>query len=689
MGFSFLAPLFLVGLAALAVPILIHLTQRVRREAIAFPSLMFLRKVPYRTVRRQRIRHWLLFLLRAAAVVLLVSAFARPLLDSASLVTTTLGAAREVVILVDRSYSMGYSDRWSRALAAARGVVDGLGSGDRVTVVWFSDQAEAANRPTGDRAALMAVLDRGRLGGGRTRYTPALQLARDLLEASELPRRQVVLITDFQRIGWDPQQGLRLPAGTQVTKVDLSDPDASNVVVAGVLLQESDEAGPRRLRVSARLVNAGAGALVAVPVQLEIDGQLVQKRSIDLPAGAAAVVRFAPVPALGRTARARVVAPGDRLAVDDAFHFVLAPETPLEILVVQHPAARTEELLYLREALSIGRSPPFEVGIKRATQLTPGDFDARDVVILNDAPFPEGVSGRRLDGFVRDGGGLLIVLGRRSPDAVSSRQRESGFAGITGPVVDRLADRGATVSILDYSHPVFAPFRAPHSGDFSAARFFRYRRFESPAETAVLARFDDGSAALTDLRVGEGRVMVWASGIDNLWSDLPVQPVFLPFVHQIVRYLADYRKRAAWRTVGEVVDLRAEVEGLAKDSEVVIESPRGKRFVQPLAESPHLELREHGFYEIRPLAGGGEVATVVAVNPDVAESDLTAIDSEELLAAIAPAGADADWGRQLAAALTPAEKERRQGLWWYLLAGVLLILLAETAVAQRTPGTVR
>jgi hypothetical protein len=78
MGFSFLAPLFLAGLAAISVPIIIHLTHRQRREAIAFPSLMFVRRIPYRTVRRQRIRHWLLFLMRSAAIVLVVAAFARP-----------------------------------------------------------------------------------------------------------------------------------------------------------------------------------------------------------------------------------------------------------------------------------------------------------------------------------------------------------------------------------------------------------------------------------------------------------------------------------------------------------------------------------------------------------------------------------------------------------------------------------
>ena len=120
MSLTFLAPLFLVGIAAIAVPIIVHLVNRERRNAIAFPSLMFLRRVPFKSVRRQRIRHRALFALRCLALALLALAFARPFVDRDARAGGAAGAgAREVVILLDRSYSMAYGDRWSRATAAA------------------------------------------------------------------------------------------------------------------------------------------------------------------------------------------------------------------------------------------------------------------------------------------------------------------------------------------------------------------------------------------------------------------------------------------------------------------------------------------------------------------------------------------------------------------------------------------
>src|SRR5512145_1736820 len=107
---SFLAPLFLVGLAGLAVPVLLHLIQRERKQVVQFPSLMFLQRIPYQSVRRRRIRHWLLLAMRISAIALLVLAFARPFFQQGALAAAAAAGAREVVILLDQSASMGYGD---------------------------------------------------------------------------------------------------------------------------------------------------------------------------------------------------------------------------------------------------------------------------------------------------------------------------------------------------------------------------------------------------------------------------------------------------------------------------------------------------------------------------------------------------------------------------------------------------
>src|SRR5246500_1864290 len=118
---SFLTPAFFVGLGAIAIPIIVHLIQRERKRVIEFPSLMFVRRIPYQSVRRRRIRHWFLLLMRAAALALIVVASPGPFFPpGATALAAVAGGSREIVILLDQSASMGYGDHWERARSAAR-----------------------------------------------------------------------------------------------------------------------------------------------------------------------------------------------------------------------------------------------------------------------------------------------------------------------------------------------------------------------------------------------------------------------------------------------------------------------------------------------------------------------------------------------------------------------------------------
>jgi len=255
--------------------------------------------------------------------------------------------------------------------------------------------------------------------------------------------------------------------------------------------------------------------------------------------------------------------------------------------------------------------------------------------------------------------------------------------------VDRSTDWGGTLAYIDYGHPVFELFSSPGSGDFSPARFFRYRPLVTNGSVRngkTLARFDDGSIALAERVLGDGRVLVWTSTLDTAWNDLALQPVYLPFVHQLVKYAAGYAEARPWHSVGEVLDLSRQLELTGSESgpgsaEVVVITPSGeKTFLSRQEDRQLVTLEEKGFYEIRYLESDAAGPLSLAANLDLTESDLSRLDPEEVKAAVSSRDTD---GIQTAGVGTPVDQDRRQRVWWYLLVAALVLLAAETFWSNR------
>ncbi len=672
---TFLTPLFLIALAGLAVPVLLHLIQRERKQVVQFPSLMFLRRIPYQSVRRRRIRHWLLLMMRLAALALIVLAFGRPFFRGADPVAAQ-GGAREVVILVDRSYSMGYADRWNRALAAARGAVDGLNAVDRASIVFFGSTPDVALRSTSDKGRLQSALAGAQLSAGATHYGPVLKLAGSILGESTLPRREVVLITDFQRGGWRGADGVRLPDGAQLTPVAISDADTANLAVTPVAIERSTFSDQERVTVTAGVANHGARIVDGADVTLEVNGRPIQTQRVRIEPNASTSTTFAPVTLTGAEVRASVRLGNDAMARDNVFHFTVAAGRPVHTVLAGRSGGR-DSGLYVARALGVGEAPKFALITRDAEEITADDLQPGSIVVLNDAQVSSGAADR-LGRFVERGGGLLVIAGQHGS---WPQDRATVLPAVPGEPVDRTRGQAARLVGLEYGHSVFEPFRAPRSGDFSAARFYGYRAMTLQPGANVLARFDDGTPALIERRVGAGRVLVWASSLDLQWNDLAVKPIFLPFVHQVARYLAAYREPEPWLTVGEVLDPARTMAGNANNDVRTVIAPSGQRISLDPEGGDVVELVEQGFYELRGQATGAGPAATVAANVDLAESDLTPMDPREIVAAVGGGGNGAPGSET--AEMSDATREAMQRTWWYLLFAAALFLGAETVLGNR------
>ncbi len=680
---SLLVPAFLAGLLALAIPLWVHLRNRRRSETVRFPSLMFLHQIPYRSVQRQLLQHRLLLAARALALALLALAFARPFMPSEVQGLDAAGA-REVVIVLDDSWSMGYGDRWDQATAQARRVLAGLGSSDRVSLVLFSSEPRVAARSMADASDALAALSVATPGSGTTSYTAGLRAARRILAESTLPRRLVVLISDFQKSGWDPDTSVQMPAGTTVRPIWVGG-SAANISVADIDLRVGpggEDLAAATVAVGARITSQGLPAGASITARLEVEGAPAQSRSIDVPANGSVRVSFDPVVIGDHPLRATLYAGDDLLPADNEMHFVIPVGRGVGVLLLDHPAGTRAGSFYIERALKIGARPLFRVDREVLGALGSRDLAGYDLVVLNDAGNPNAGSLAALLAYTRSGGGVLVVLGERTePGPVEELFTPFGI----GEVVDRTVELGAKLATLDTTHPALELFARPGSGDFTAAHFYRYRALVPEPVEGVLARFDDGRAALVESSIGEGRVLVWTSILDMYWNDFARQPVFLPFIQQVARYVAGYREPRPWLKAAQPVGARQLVEvasagSATRASGVEVVATSGQRVNVAAGETTRLET---GFYRVA-WTGGDEGAGDgwIAVNLDRAEADLTPMDPEEVAAAVVwRAGGSVE--QQLEQPPDPGLIERRQSVWWYLLIAVFLLLTLETALSNR------
>jgi hypothetical protein len=307
----------------------------------------------------------------------------------------------------------------------------------------------------------------------------------------------------------------------------------------------------------------------------------------------------------------------------------------------------------------------------RASALTARALDSAALVLLWDSAVPGGEAGDALSAWVRRGGGLAVVAGRR----LGSRATAASLlpASVVGRA-DRAAEHGGSLGDVRLDHSLLAPFRDAPSA-LQAPRFLRYARLEPAARAEAIARFDDGSAAIVERREGAGRVVMVAAPLDARAGDFPLQPAYLPFVRRLVVYTAGRDATPLARVTGESWLLPGALR------EPVVAAPGGS-ILRPArdAKGASLPLREAGVYALHDGSVRGVPLRLAAANAPAAESDLTPMAPAELLAGTTR---DGSASTDAAAQPSPDTAEKRQGLWRLLLAALAALLVTEMIVANR------
>ncbi len=673
---SFLSPLFLFGLLAAAIPIAIHLIRKEKPPKMLFGTLRFLKNTSKKLILFQQIQQWLLLLLRAAVISLLVFAFARPLFDSA--IAGLVDAEPEsAVILLDVSMSMRYGERNVLARTAARDLLAGMSAGDEVGIVAFGGSAVSVRELSTDLDGARAFLDAlPEPGFEVTRFMPALRLANDLLESARHESRTIHLVSDYQASGMgEDDSGWVMSPGVHLNPVDVGDGPSRNLLLTDVRSPDQLIENQSEYEILARVRSTGSVHVDQAEVRLLLDGVETARMPVNLTDLSEEVVRLPAVFDTAGTHRGEIRVGTDDFDIDNSYFFTVDVMAKIRVLLVNgEPSVNwyEDEAHWLALAIGSNAESPFVLSRSTPRELDAAQLAQHDVVVLLNAGSDlSSTQANALNDFVRDGGSLLMAPG----DRVNAGPFNQLFADISPAALDQPVRLGGgdylLIADMDRRHPVLLPL-----GSDWAVRFEGYWAATAAPDADVLMQFDNGSPALLERAVGQGRVLLFASSLDTEWNNLPLQGLYLPFAHESLRYLAQATEKERAYRIGDVIDLASAV---AEDATLTVTDAAGA-VSQLLPGNRTLTPVTNGFVSI----DDGANVQFYAVNPDPEESSLERIAPSTLQDSVTNAETEPVQSEQVRTAQLVAEIEGPQRVWWWLMLLVMLMLLAETRVANTT-----
>lgn len=729
------------GLAAVGIPILVHVLHRRRVTDIDWGAMRFLREIMVTRRRDLVIEQWLLLAIRCLALLCLALAFLRPALepsggDGPSIVRHGKTAA---VLLLDDSASTG-SGRSATRLARQRELVEdylaSLQPGDEISLLRLSQLQQPAPEPVLDPDLVRQQLAGIEPTPMASDWPALLDAGLGQLARHVNPNVEIVLIGDGQAAGWaadararwaELRDGLQRDAeaaigSRQRPRLLMLEPppmrEQTDLAVTDIAIPRSVVPVGARADIAIGLTHQGPQVAEDVQLQVTVDGRAIAERSLRLEPGERRSVvvphRFAE--AGSHVVSAEVSGARDAFAANDSRQFAVAVIAELPVLLVDgHSREGLDGALgFVELALRNDAAPttaeaapglatpviddaapaasPFRCRRVGAADLPAIDLSSYACLVLGDVAGLDNDVLAMLEAYVVSGGGLLIGLGGQTDVAHVNRFWARGGDGFLPCPLDEVVqpERPLQLGIADRSHAALAAFAGESGQAWSGSDVRRYLRLDTDAvvgeDIDVLLRFSDGAPALVERQRGLGSVVCFASSFDLSWNELCVEPAFVPLLHGLLGHLGGQvlppRNLQPGQRLVHPVPGRAEVVAAAPDGSALPlaeDQWRGRRarVSEPLAAT--------GVYELQ--VDGEAVHYAVALTQ--AEGDLRQLPQAQRETIFAGLGA-LHFGERdaLREALALADLQPVE-LWPWLIAATVLLLIAETGRCRWQSGRER
>ncbi|MGE3818399.1 MAG: VWA domain-containing protein, partial [Isosphaeraceae bacterium] len=602
------APL-IYGLAAASLPIIIHLLNRRRYREVPWAAMRFLLAAVRKNSRRVKVEQWLLLAIRTLVVILVVTAMAKPFLESLGAVPVLAGQRTHHVLVLDGSLSMGFTEgeatRFAQAKTLTARLVEEARRGDAVSLVVLADPPRVViGAPSPNHDEVLRELRELVMTHGGTDLTAGFEAIDRVLESSDIPQKDVIVLTDLQAASWRRPQGSgdeglkRVLARVEARKtrsvvIDLGKAGVENRAVTGLSVNRPIVTAGAPVLIRAVLHNFGPSRAEGVNVRLIVDGRFGPSESVDLRAGEDTPVVFTHTFETPGDHLVEVTIDSDPLPLDDARWLSVPVRERVQVLLVDghfKSEPYQAETDYLAQALSPESTSEGARSFIKTDVVAEGRLVGRDltpydtVVLCNVAQFTE-TEVAALDDYLKQGGGVVIFGGDQVLPANYNRllfaEGKGPLPVSFGQVVGDSARKESSFGFdaLGFRHPIVAAFAGesdPVMAGLTATKTWQFHQLQLPKDSLarVALAFTNGDPAVVEAPRHRGTVIVVATSADSGWTTWPLHTSYPPVMEQIVLEAASGKLAERNVRVGQPLEQSLPAAGVS--ATVAVNLPGGR-----------------------------------------------------------------------------------------------------------------
>jgi len=647
---SFLNSLFLWGLLAAAIPVIIHLINFKRPKKVAFSTLSFFKKLQQSTIRRLKIKRLLLLILRIAAVSLLALALARPFLPPVYSGIYEASEPQQIGLLIDNSPSMSSIGEKGpfieQAKEVARNIISKAQSNDSFLINVSNGEAQTVVPVSAERA--MSLIDKIKIENKGNYLNEHLNQLKTRIRQTGNKQGSVYLLSDGQVSQYEflnnelnNQSSEQSPQPVPVQFIKIGNNSQRNVTVSRLINKSQFISRENPVILEAEVTNFSKSAASNQFVTMEIGNRVIGQYQTDLEAGETATFSFDVIPENPGTLKGKVIIEGDDISFDNTHYFSLKiPKQKSVLLVQENEESQQDEFKsYLRPALFAANETNTQLTFERieAEELDKSDWQNHSAIILDGlTEIPEYLFGD-LQAFVQNGKGLFIFPSEKSSiqnyNAFFERLNAGSFEGIRGSYASF-----NPITKLDQiieGHPVFEEMfekKRDENIKLKMPELFYYYDYKAGVNSPgiTLLKAVTGDEILVERSYGDGRLLLSMIGSDPGWSNFPVNPLFAPLFFRSALYISTSEEGGFYNYVlGEPLEIPA--EGLGNDVEIL----KDENLIKPeiTSNATGRQLIQYSAKEWQP--GWAEISDGnhkfhIAANQNILESDLKTFTEKEL-----------------------------------------------------------